>query len=119
MFVEKTSSWKILFSIFFVIYFILSFIFHCVGNNKKKQCDVSNWRLFQDYNNLEAERRTATERVEAKRRAECLARINALTDEQRILNGELANLKGLFSGSRRKEINTRLLEIEKEMKKLK
>ena len=90
-----------------------------VGNNKKKQCDVSNWKLYQDYNNLEAERRTATERVEAKRRAERQAHINALTDEQRSLNVELANMKGLFTGSRRKEINTRLLEIEKEMKKLK
>jgi hypothetical protein len=34
------------------------------------------------------------------------------------LQDELASLKGLFSGKRRKEIEARLVEIEKELEKL-
>ncbi len=41
-----------------------------------------------------------------------------LNAEKAALSTELANLKGLFSGKRRKEIETRLAEIETEIKKL-
>ena len=38
--------------------------------------------------------------------------------EQAALQSELANLKGFFSGKRRKEIEARLAEIDAELKKL-
>ena len=41
-----------------------------------------------------------------------------LTKEQTRLNNELANLKGLFTGKRRKEIEERLMVINAELKKL-
>ena len=42
----------------------------------------------------------------------------ALEEEKSSLQTELSKLKGLFSGKRRKEIETRLVEIEAELKKL-
>ena len=41
-----------------------------------------------------------------------------LTLEKETLQNELSNLKGLFTGKRRKEIESRLVEIEAELKKL-
>lgn len=41
----------------------------------------------------------------------------ALEAEQASLQAELANLKGFFTGKRRKEIGARLAEIETELKK--
>ena len=73
----------------------------------------------------EAERRAAEEKAEAERKAaaekaeaERKAKIAKLEEEQAALNEELANLKGLFTGKRRKEIETRLDEISTELKKL-
>ena len=45
-------------------------------------------------------------------------RIPVLKAERDRLKAELPTLKGLFSGKRRKEIETRLAEIEKELLKL-
>ena len=42
----------------------------------------------------------------------------SLTSEKKTLQNELSNLKGLFTGKRRKEIESRLVEIEAELKKL-
>ena len=41
-----------------------------------------------------------------------------LEEEQTALNEEYANLKGLFTGKRRKEIEARLIEIAAELNKL-
>ena len=46
------------------------------------------------------------------------ARIAELNDEKALLQTELTNLKGLFTGKRRKEIEARLAQIEAELKKL-
>ena len=45
-------------------------------------------------------------------------KIATLEAEQAALNEELANLRGLFTGKRRKEIEARLGEISSELKKL-
>ena len=70
------------------------------------EMDVSNWKLFET-----AEEKAA--RVERERKV----RITELTNEQVTLQTELANLKGIFSGKRRKEIEARLAEIDAELKK--
>ena len=70
-----------------------------VGENHRGQCDVSDWKLIYTEEEL-AEKRTN------------------LTAEKETLQTELSNLKGLFSGKRRKEIESRLVEIETELKRL-
>ena len=85
-----------------------------VGNNKRHECDVAGWKLFDSLETLPAERRAAQEKAEAERKA----KIASLEAEQAALNEELANLRGLFTGKRRKEIEARLGEISSELKKL-
>ena len=115
-----------------------------VGDNDEKQCDVSGWKLFNSVDTIERERkeaeeeRTERERKEAEERAERerkeaeeraeperreaeaarQAQITKLSEEKSRLNAELLTLKGLFSGKRRKEIETRLAEIDAKLKKL-
>ena len=63
-----------------------------VGYNFLDQCNVSDWKLFYTKEELLAEKAA--------------------------LEKELPTLKGLFSGKRRKEIESRLAEIEAELKRL-
>ena len=62
----------------------------------------------------EVERKAAAEKAETERKA----KIAALKKEKADLQAELANLKGLFSGGKRRQIEARLAEIEEELKKL-
>ncbi len=62
----------------------------------------------------EAARKAALEKAEAERKA----KVAALNGEKAQLQVEHANLKGLFTGKRRKEIEARLAEIEAELKTL-
>lgn len=71
-----------------------------VGCNDDRRCDVSGWKLFQSAETIKEER------IEAKKQ------------EKSALEQELTSLKGLFAGKRRKEIESRLVEIEIELKKL-
>ena len=101
-----------------------------VGDYNDGQCGVSDWKLFNSLDTLEQERedarkRTEEERIAAEKRAEeewiaaqiaatkCAEeekkrRKTALEQEKSALQTELANLKGLFTGKRRKEIETEL-----------
>ena len=54
----------------------------------------------------------STEREEEDRRR------TVLEEEKSALQTELANLKGIFFGSRRRQVVARLAEIEAELKKL-
>jgi hypothetical protein len=68
---------------------------------------------------LEVERKAEQERLENERKAKAIAaRKSALESEKSALTTELSNLKGLFTGKRRKEIEARLAEIETERKGL-
>ena len=73
---------------------------------------------------IAAEKRAEEERIAAQIAAEKRAagekmrRKAALEQEKSALKTEMANLKGLFTGKRRKEIETRLAEIETELKGL-
>ena len=97
---------------------------------------VMSWKLFGNIDTIEEERKAAAEKAEAERKvaaekavaerkaaaekavAERKAKIEALNKEQAVLQTELSNLHGLFTGKRRREIETRLAEIEAELKKL-
>ena len=76
--------------------------------------EVYAWKLFDSIDTLAQDRQKLFERAEQRRKA----RISELTAEQATLNTEFANLKGIFSSKRRKEIETRLVEIDEELKKL-
>ena len=77
------------------------------GPNEHGECNVFTWR-----NIVVPE--AAIKRMEMGKQAT----IDKLKKEQNTLQTELAALKGLFSGKRRREIEARLAEIEKELKGL-
>ena len=95
------------------------------GSKEVSKCGVPEWKLFNSIETLakereegkrqEAERRAEKTRQEAERKAKRKAELDA---EAESLRTELSNLKGLFTGKRRKEIETRLTEIDAERKGL-
>ena len=88
--------------------------------DRQAYCKAQKWRLFNSLDTLEQERTEkrsvwqATKEQVKRKKAE--KRV-ALEAEQASLQAELANLKGFFTGKRRKEIGARLAEIETELKK--
>lgn len=116
---------------------------HIVGS--EGQYPVGNWKLFDSLESLaqeraeaaarrkaeiEAEQRRREEEAEQRRLAEerrleaehqeveRQKKISKLRLERRDLQIELANLKGLFSGGRRKELEAKLAQIENDLKGL-
>ena len=96
-----------------------------VGDNNKGQCNVSNWKLFNSIDTLEEERKKAVEKrknADEKRKAalkkERDEKITFLQKQKAQLEQELASLKGLFTGKRRKEIQERLALIDEQLKEL-
>ena len=95
------------------------------GKNDSGQCNVSDWKLFNSIETLdqelaEAQERRKREAEEARRQEEQRkqARLAELEAEKIPLQAELAGLKGLFTGKRRKEIMARLAAIEAEQESL-
>lgn len=95
------------------------------GKNSDGQCNVSDWKLFNSIETLdqelaEAQERRKREAEEARRQEEQRkqVRLAELAAEKNALQAELAGLKGLFTGKRRKEIEARLAEIETEQRGL-
>lgn len=103
-----------------------------VGDNGKCQRSVDGWKLFGSLETLEQERAEARKRAEkarkrekeeyARRLAEKKAAIErtlmSLRQEQESLQMELANLRGLFTGKRRRKIEERIRQIDYEMERL-
>ena len=92
-----------------------------VGSNLHGQCDVSDWKLFNSMDTLEQEQADARKRAEEERRRiaeEKARRRSELESEKDSLQAKLANLKGLFTGMRRREIESRLTEIDAELKQM-
>ena len=85
-----------------------------VGNNYADRCNVSGWRLFQSVDTLEEEREEAKKRREQEK----ARRIAQLQQQRADVQSELANLKGLFTGMRRRELESRLAEINNELEGL-
>ena len=73
-----------------------------IDDSKRQQ--IKAWRLFNSIDTLEQER--------------TVARHHRLETEHNTLQTELVNLKGLFTGKRRREIKARLKEVEQELAKL-
>ena len=107
------------------------------GDKTKNKCDTSKWKLFDSIDTLAEEleefrkaakaHRLAEQRAEDERRlarqeaaraekerelAARRARRAELEQERDILKTELASLKGIFAGIRRRDIETRLEQIE-------
>lgn len=96
----------------------------------------NSWKLFDNLDNLEEERRVArAKRAEEKRLAEERAReekrlaeekalqekkerIQALHQEMDSLQAELAALRGLFTGRKRRELEARIEDANRELRKL-
>ena len=103
------------------------------GCNKQILNEVANWKLFHNIDTLEQEQLECQE--QHKRRTVLRtdapsgvpqapgtpgmsANRAALEAERNRLQAELPNIKGLFSGGKRKQVENRLAEIEAELKKL-
>ena len=104
--------------------------------SSKADSPMNSWKLFDNLDNLEDERRVArAKRAEEKRLAEELAReekrlaeekalqekkerIQALHQEMDSLQAELAALRGLFNGRKRKELEARMEDMKWELRKL-
>jgi len=95
------------------------------GCNEHNQCAIQNWKLFKNFYSLEQERNDIHHqymgiqeiefRCEQEKRTQCCL---SLESERATLRAELSTLKGLFSGGKRKQIETRLMKIEGELRKL-
>ena len=72
-----------------------------VGCSDDGQCDVKDWKLFGSIETVVQELSEAREKE-----------YTDSVKEYENLKNELANLKGLFSGKKRAEIETRLAELE-------
>ena len=102
------------------------------GDNKYGQCNVSKWRLFSSAEELVEQHAALCQQGEKLRQAEAHRRAEEerqhqqeqrrqeqaeLRQKQARLQSELANLKGFFSGKRRREIEARLAQIDMELRK--
>ena len=88
------------------------------GRNDDGQCGVDNWRLFSSLGAIEQERSTRKARAEQTATEAHSCRPEELNAEKAALTSELSNLKGLFPGKRKSEIEARLAAIEAELTKL-
>ena len=97
---------------------------------------MNSWKLFDNLDNLEEERRVArAKRAEEKRLAEERAReekrlaeekalqekkerIQALHQEMDSLQAALAALRGLFTGRKRRELEARIEDANRELREL-
>ena len=96
------------------------------GTDESEHQRVKEWKLFNSLDTIEQELEEAAERrqIEAERKAQEEAERKAkrtaeLNSEKDALNSEYSNLKGLFTGKRRKEIEAKLREIDRELSNLK
>ena len=88
------------------------------GSNSDGRCDVSGWKLFDNFDDVVNRAVAEEEKRKAAAEKRRLDRIAALEAEKQRIKTELPHIKGLFTGKRRKEIESRLAEIEKELASL-
>ena len=103
-----------------------------VGCNGKGQCSVDGWKLFGSLETLEQERteaRKCAEKARKREKEEYARRLTekkaaiertlmSLQQEKESLQIELANLRGLFTGKRRRQIEERIGQIDAKQKAL-
>lgn len=93
------------------------------GSTRYGADETCEWKLFGSMETLEQERADAKASYEnellQKQKDELHRKEEhrtTLTEERTTLQAELSHLKGFFTGKRRREIEARLAEIEKEIK---
>ena len=80
-----------------------------VGYNQYGQCNVKDWKLF---NSIFEE---VSKKEDEKRKA---ALLEQLPKQKAQLEQELANLKGLFTGKRKKQIKQKIAVIDNQLKNI-
>ena len=85
------------------------------GDNYYGQCNVSGWKLFDNFDDVVNRAVAEEEKRKAAAEKRRLDRIAALEAEKQRIETELPHIKGLFTGKRRKDIESRLVEVEKEL----
>ena len=88
------------------------------GDNYYGQCNVSGWKLFDNFDDVVNRAVAEEEKRKAAAEKQRLDRIAALEAEKQRIETELPHIKGLFTGKRRKDIESRLVEVEKELASL-
>ena len=88
------------------------------GDNYYGQCNVSGWKLFDNFDDVVNRAVAEEEKRKAAAEKRRLDRIAALEAEKQRIATELPHIKGLFSGGKRRDMENRLVEIEKELKAL-
>ena len=88
------------------------------GYNYNGQCDVSDWKLFDNFDDVVNRAVAEEEKRKAAAEKQRLDRIAALETEKQRIATELPHIKGLFSGGKRRAMENRLAEIEKELASL-
>lgn len=101
-----------------------------VGRNNEGQCNVNELKLFDDlsdeYNKIKSleEKRKAelraneVRRLKAARERKIAKRKAEITEMIKVDKNELSNLKGLFTGKRRRELENEIASLEAELNKL-
>ena len=96
-----------------------------VGDNNSGQCDVSGWKLFNSLETIEEERKADREKAEEQDRKvrerqeqQRKSRIEIRNREKQKIQDEINQLKGLFAGKRKKELEEKLKVIDKELTEL-
>jgi hypothetical protein len=118
-----TSVWKNIVAISASDFFTLglrddgSVVVAC-HNDTFGKADLSRWQLGDVFKSREQRVHEFFAIEQERLAAERQARKDELLSEQNALQAELPTLKGLFAGKRRKEIERRLEEIEKELQGL-
>jgi hypothetical protein len=84
------------------------------GDNGHDQRNVRSWKLFDSLDELH----TLLKEREKEAEQKLQSKIKELQAEEIALKTERSNLKGLFAGVRRKQIEARLAEIESTLSKL-
>ena len=88
------------------------------GENKYGQCNVSGWKLFDNFDDVVNRAVAEEEKRKAAAEKRRLDRIAALEAEKQRIETELPHIKGLFSGGKRRDMENRLAEIEKDLASL-
>lgn len=93
------------------------------GSNNDGRCDVSDWKLFDNFDDVVNRAVAEKDKREAKREAAAekrrIDRIAVLEAEKQRIEAELPHINGLFSCGKRQNVKNRKAEIEKELRELK
>ena len=91
---------------------------------KRRKTEEERLRAKEEQRKAAAEKREAERKAEEEKRKAAaekqrLDKIAALETEKQQIEAELPHIKGLFSGGKRRDMENRLAEIERELRELK